>query len=84
LSGSSQLFFLVVFQGLLVNVLIDIHQGLVGWELAKGTTFPYKKIFVPRTHVLVQILVNFGGNFFLQEIKRDVGRVGDGKEYRTA
>jgi len=34
---------------------------LVGWELAKGTTFPYKKVFVPRTHFLVQILVNSGG-----------------------
>jgi len=30
-------------------------RGLVGWELAKGTTFPYKKIITPRTHVLVQI-----------------------------
>jgi len=40
-------------------------RGLVGWELPKGTTFPYKKInFVPRTHVLIQILVNFDGNFF--------------------
>ena len=39
-------------------------RRLLGWELAKGTTFLYKKILVPRTHVLVQILVNFGGNFF--------------------
>jgi len=39
--------------------------GLVGWKLAKGTTFPYKKIFVPWTHFLVQILVNMGGKFFV-------------------
>ena len=27
--------------------------GLVGWELAKGTTFPYNKIFVAKNQFLV-------------------------------
>jgi len=34
--------------------------GLVGWELAKGTEFPYNKNFVPHTHFLVHIFVNIG------------------------
>ena len=50
---------------------------LVGWELAKDTTFIYKKNFVPRTHVLVQIFVNFGMNFFGGKLNEDVTRVVD-------
>ena len=57
-------------------------EGLVGWEMAKGITFPYKIFFVPRTHFLVQILVNFGGNLFWREIERDVRRIVDEKVYR--
>jgi len=59
-------------------------ERLVGWELAKGNTFLYKKFFVPQTHFPVQILVNFSGNFFW-EIKRDfLRRILDEKEYRKA
>jgi len=57
---------------------------LVGWELAKGTTFPYKKFFVPQTHFLVQSLVNYGGNFFFGgKLKGDVRRIVDEKVYRN-
>jgi len=43
--------------------------------LAKGTTFPYNFFLVTRTHVLVQILVNFGGNFFGGKLKADERRI---------
>jgi len=51
-------------QGAPLKKFTDIHGGLVGWELAKGNTFPYKKFFVPHTYFLLQILVNFVKNFF--------------------
>jgi len=42
---------------------------LVSWELAKGTTFPYKNSFVPRTHFLVQILDNSSENFLVRKLE---------------
>jgi len=54
--------------GLSLRIYIQTYiRGLVGWELAKGTSFPFKKFFAPRTHFLVQILVNFGENFCRQK-----------------
>jgi len=50
-------------QGVSLNIFADMHQG-VGWlRVGEGYNFSLQN-FVPRTHVLVQILVNFGGNLF--------------------
>jgi len=38
-----------IFQGVPFNFCTDIHPGVGCWRLAKGTTFPQKKIFVPQT-----------------------------------
>ena len=66
----------ILTRGTLKKKLKTYIRGLVGWELTKGTTFPYKFFFVPRTHVLVQILVNVGGKFiFGGKLKADVRRI---------
>ena len=61
--------------------------GLVGWEMAKGNTYLYNFFFVTQTHFLVQILVNFGGNFFMagnrQGYKEDCGWEGIQKGVAT-
>jgi len=70
-------------QGMKGVYLIFLHAyigGLVVWELAKGTTFLYKKIFVPRTHFPIQILVNFGVGKIWRGIKRYVRRIVDEKD----
>ena len=43
-----------------VKFFTHIRPGLVDWDLEKGTTFPYKTIFVPQTPFLLQNFVNFG------------------------
>jgi hypothetical protein len=50
--------------GVPFSFFTDIHGG-VGW-LGDGERyyFSFHFFFVPRTHFLVQNLVNFGGNFF--------------------
>jgi len=71
-----------------LNFLQTYFRGLVGWDLAKGTIFPYKFLFVPWTHALVQILVkkspgtDFREFFFGGKLKVDVRRIVDGKVYR--
>jgi len=80
-----QFFFSTIYQGIcpspsanqrLSLIFLQTYiRGLVGWELAKGTTFPYTKFFVPHTHFLAQMLVKFGGNFFCGKLKGDVRRI---------
>jgi len=51
--------------GLSLKKFTDLHQGF-GWlGIGERYYFSLSHFFVPRTHFLVQILVNFGGNFFL-------------------
>jgi len=71
-------FSLTISKEYLLIFLQTYIRGLVGWELAKGTTFAHKFFSVPRTHVLVQILVNFGGIFF-GKLKGDGRRIVDEK-----
>ena len=75
-------FFPPTAKGYRLNFFTDIHGG-VGW-LGDGERyyFSFHFFFVPRTHFLVQNLVNFGGNLFWREIERDVRRIVDEKVYR--
>ena len=62
------------------NILQTYIGGLIGWEMAKGTTF--LETFFIETHFPVQILIKFGGKFSWREIERDVRRIVDEKVYK--